>query len=153
VNYSFITGGYMEICFLCTGNASRSPMAEVIAKRELGKLGLNWIVYSRGTRAIEGEPISRRAEFVCSEIGLNISGKRRKRLDNDIVNRNMIFVVMESQHITELTELFGISEDRIYMLGNGIPDPCNCDIEVYRSCRDKIAAEIQNLIRILKHLE
>jgi len=139
----------MEICFICTGNASRSPMAEVIARRELEIQSKHWTVYSRGTKALEGEPVSKRAEFVCSEIGLSLSGMKRRGLNSDIIDRNVIFVAMESQHIIELRELFGVSEDRIYMLGNGIPDPRDCDIEVYRSCRNNIFVETQNIISIL----
>jgi protein-tyrosine-phosphatase len=121
-------------------------MAEIIAKRELEKLGINWIVYSRGINAAEGEPVSRRAQLVCSEIGLNISAKKRRRLEYNDIHGNTIFVVMEPQHIIELKESFGVSEDRIYMLGKGIPDPCEGDIEAYRSCRDNIVVEIRNLI-------
>ena len=139
----------MEICFICTGNASRSPMAEVIARRELEKQSKYWTVYSRGTKALEGEPVSKRAEIVCSEIGLSLSGIKRRRLNRDIIDRSVIFVAMESQHIIELRELFGVSEDRICMLGDGIPDPRDCDLEVYRSCRNKILVETQNLISIL----
>lgn len=143
---------YMEICFVCTGNASRSPMAEIIAKNELDKLRINWIVYSRDTKAAEGEPVSRRAQLVCGEIGLDISAKKRRRLADDDIRGNTIFVVMEPGHIVELKESFGVSEDRIYMLGNGIPDPRDCDIEIYRSCRDKITVEVKRLIGTLAKL-
>lgn len=139
----------MEICFVCIGNASRSPMAEAIARRELEKMGIQWKVYSRGINAVEGESVSRRAESVCNEIGLTLKGMKRRQLNSEIIDENTIFAAMEPEHIIKLRELYGISEDRIYLLGNGIADPRDCDLDIYRLCRDKLLVEVHNLINIL----
>ena len=143
----------MEICIVCTGNASRSAVAEVIARYQIEQLGLTWPVYSAGTEGVDGAPVSRKAEVVCAEIGLSLSGKTRQGLKEELIKPSTVFVAMEDEHRDHLVERFGVTEDRIFVLQDGIVNPRCGDLDTYRRCREKIVTEFGNILRFLKSIE
>ena len=143
----------MEICFVCTGNASRSPMAEAIARYQIGQLGLTWPVFSAGTEGVDGAPISSKAETACEEIGLSLSGKTRQSLKKELLKPDTLFVAMENEHRDYLMEQFGITEDRIFVLQGGIVNPRFGDLDTYRQCRNQIVTEVGNILLFVKSIE
>ena len=76
----------IKVMFLCTGNSCRSQMAEGLA-RELGKGVLE--PYSAGLMAAGVLP---RAIAVMKEIGIDISGRKSKTIDERLL-KNMDVVV------------------------------------------------------------
>lgn len=143
----------MEICFVCTGNASRSPMAEIIARYQIERLGLDWPVRSAGTEGVDGAPVSEQAAVVIDEIGLSLYGKKRQRLKEGLITDDTIFVAMEDEHRDYLMKHFGVAEDRIFVLEGGIVNPRLGDLGVYRSCRNQLIVEIGNILMFLKSIE
>lgn len=65
-----------KVLFLCTGNSSRSQMAEGLVKHYLGK---KWKAYSAGTHpADKVHPLAVKA---MAELGIDISEKKSKSVD------------------------------------------------------------------------
>ncbi len=130
----------MKVIFVCTGNTCRSPMAEGYLKSKLIG-GLE--VYSRGF-CLDGIPVSENSVTACKHLGIDISSHRSKALVRSDLDADM-FICMSNQHKNGLLSI-GIAEDKITVLGGGIPDPYEQDTQVYRNCREQIFKEIDLLI-------
>lgn len=137
----------MHITFICTGNTCRSPMAEGIAEKILAEKYSNCdiTVSSAGVSASNGTPPSENAVIVCKEFGIDISGYKSKSLSHETISITDIFTVMTKSH-AEILKLYGIPEEKITILGNGIPDPFGGNIEIYRNCRNVIIGAVEDLL-------
>lgn len=60
----------MRILFVCTGNTCRSPMAEGIFRKLARERGFHAEVSSAGVATVEGLPISRHAQGVLQDLGI-----------------------------------------------------------------------------------
>ncbi len=130
----------MNIIFVCTGNTCRSPMAEYYLKSK----NLNNIsVVSRGFSG--GDKANKNSIAVMNEVGIDISNHISVYITpTDIKNADTIICMTESHK--QMLLLSGADQNKLYVLGGGIPDPFGCDIETYRQCRDSIFENIDNLI-------
>ncbi len=130
----------MNILFVCTGNTCRSPMAEAYLKsKKLPDLN----VKSKGISAGE-MPVSENSVKAMEEIGIDISGLYSEQLSlSDIMWADKILCMSES-HKTIL--LMYTKEDKIEVLGGGVPDPFGGNLEIYKNCRDFIIKSIDELI-------
>ena len=64
-----------KICFVCTGNACRSPFAECVTKKLLADAGMNGIeVFSLGTLDCGEYPRDAAMVDVAKELGYDLSG-------------------------------------------------------------------------------
>lgn len=131
----------MNIIFVCTGNTCRSPMAEYYLKSK-NIDGLS--VISRGFSC--GEPANPNSIAVMAEKNIDISGHISKNITANDVEKTDKIICMSDSHMQLLTSLFGVENNRITVLGNGIADPFGCDIATYRICRDNIFAAIDKLL-------
>lgn len=131
----------MNIVFVCTGNTCRSPMAEGYLKsKNIGNL----TVSSRGFGA-NGDKVSENSATVMRECGIDISSHTSKRLTTDDVTKADLIFCMTENHKQALISC-GVLQSKLYVLGDGIPDPFGSDIQTYRKSRDSIFAAIDELI-------
>ena len=80
----------MEILFVCTGNASRSVMGEIMFRQYLAERGHDDIFCSSaGTDAIEGLDACPQTMEVCEEIGVDLSGHVRRMLTKELVEQGV----------------------------------------------------------------
>lgn len=130
----------MNIIFVCTGNTCRSPMAEYYLKSKNLK---NLSVVSRGFSG--GDCANANSVAVMNEMGINISKHVSTPITAvDLQNADVIFCMTDSHK--QMLSLAGAASNKLFVLGNGIPDPFGCDINTYRACRDSIFYEIDQLI-------
>lgn len=136
----------MQITFVCTGNTCRSPMAEAIAKQYAATHcpDNHYEITSVGLNTFNGSPASQHAINVCREIGIDLTSHRSQRLNPEIAEKTDLFAVMTPHHAAFLRQC-GIPEDKITVLGGGIPDPFGGDEATYRACRDAIANAVADL--------
>lgn len=136
----------IKVMFLCTGNSCRSQMAEGLA-RELGKGVLE--PYSAGLMAAGVHP---RAIAVMKEIGIDISGRKSKTIDERLL-KNMDVVVTLCDNAAEACPW---TPPEIKCLHWPIKDPVGTRgtekeiMEEFRRARDEIKGKIQDFVVIYK---
>ena len=129
----------MNILFVCTGNTCRSPMAEAYLKNKMPEIN----VQSRGIAA-DGSPISENSVEVMAEIGIDLSGMVSERLTmGDLAKADKIYC-MSPSHKTAVAMY--TNPQKVFVLGEGIPDPYGGDVGLYAKCRDEIIKAIDELV-------
>ena len=140
----------MKILFICTGNTCRSPMAEGIFKKILQDSKQQCCMIedidcqSAGLATTEGLPVTENAVSVCKEIGVDISAHRSHIVTVQDTETFDLLAVMTQTHASML-KTAGVSQAKIYVLGDQIPDPYGGNLEVYRTCRNKITMALKRL--------
>ena len=137
-----------QLLFVCTGNTCRSPLAEVIARRELAVRGAGQVtVASAGTHAWPESPASDGSMLVALERGLDLSGHRARVLTPEVVAAARVILTMGGSH-REVAEAMG-GGGRTALLGGygdgaprAIADPFGGDLDTYRQAFVEIEAEV-----------
>ena len=138
-----------KIIFVCTGNKSRSPMAETIYKSLAEDEGLPSI--SRGLVVLFSEPVNEKAEAVLENHGLTCVVEASKELSKeDITDKSLILTMTDkqkkqAQEKLELTEnVFTIKEF------NGeegeVKDPYGGTLVDYEECFTELLRLIKKTI-------
>lgn len=138
----------LRVCFVCTGNTCRSPMAAALLTH-LNKGGGRQInASSAGLSAIDGMPISANAVGALEDAGVRCGA------DNDYVNHkartvsvsdialNDLIIGISSSHAMALMGRFPQFASKMICMDEDISDPFGGDLEDYISCLDKIHASL-----------
>ena len=132
-----------RLLFVCSGNTCRSPLARVIAERELGALGWRVEVRSAGVGAMWGAPASEGSLRAAARHGLDLSEHKSRPIDDDLVRWADLILVMSPAHLLRLTELGAAGKAALLdafargedvggdASGAGIPDPFGGDDQDY----------------------
>ena len=139
------------VCFVCSGNTCRSPMAEA-ALNFLG--GGKYRALSAGTSACGGDGIARNAEEALKNAGIPSTGshdyknhRSRQITYSDIVNCDKI-VAMTGRHRIQLISAFPEAANKIIAMPSDIPDPFMYGEEVYEKCLSMIVDGLSELFDI-----
>ena len=143
-----------RILFVCTGNACRSPMAQVIFKKLVSNdpslLSAGVEVDSAGT-GVGLDAATPEAIEVMAEYGLNLNSHQPKAIIGSLVDWADLVLVMESRHKHAVASRFPEAAKKTHLLseyvgeGGDVPDPYLLGIVVYRKC----AATLQSLLNKL----
>lgn len=127
----------MKILFVCTGNTCRSPMAEGIFKKLLSDKNITDMeCSSAGIFAMTGDEVTPNSVKACERFGVDISAHRARRINEYILDETDKFVCMTAQHASSLS--LYVPQEKIIILGGGIPDPFGGDLETYMICANSI---------------
>ena len=133
------------IAFVCTGNTCRSPMAQGIFNKLAEDKGLDICAESFGVSAMTGLPVSENSVEVCKEIGVDISALRSTDVVDVDLDKFDAFYCMSQSHMALLFQCYGVSLDKMKLLG--VSDPYGGNTEIYRMCRDEIYNSVEEIIK------
>lgn len=151
--------GEYRIVFVCTGNACRSALAEVIFRKMVDDNGIHDIeVTSCGTK-FYGE--FDRDETMCriaAEYGYEMRGKA-VAMTEELLNSASLIIVMTEHHRNEVTRLLAYPlwnrivrfNDFCFGEASDLPDPHYQTEHVYRTCFDTIERGCREIIKKLNN--
>lgn len=146
--------GFMAL-IVCTGNTCRSPMAELLFKKQLAeKLECSideledkgFFVQSAGIAAMPGARPSPEAVDVLKKIGLDLSDHASQPVSERLIKYADVILTMTSGHHHALVTQWPEIATRVHMLskdGVNISDPIGGTLEMYQKCADQINQNIK----------
>ena len=117
-----------SVALICTANRCRSVMAHAIFVAEAEKRSLAVEIYSAGVFDFSDQPPLAETSFTCQQYKTPTPKESPtwvRSLPLDSINR---FLVMEHDHADVLTSEFGISPERITLLGTFDPQRRGAEI-------------------------
>ena len=153
----------LKVCFVCTGNTCRSPMAQAMLN-DMGRVPefcsacppellrkRRIIASSAGISAIDGMPISENAAMALQDAGIraltdnDYINHRAKMLDISDLALNDLVVGITSRHAMALIANYPQFASKIISMDEDIPDPFGGDIDDYKACLEKIRKSIEKM--------
>ncbi|MEX0169103.1 low molecular weight protein-tyrosine-phosphatase [Streptomyces sp. LMG1-1-1.1] len=152
-----------RVCFVCTGNICRSPMAEHVFRRHVEEAGLGGtvVVDSAGTGGWhEGDGADPRTVTVLEENGYT-SAHTARRFRASWFSALDLVIALDEGHLRELRSLARTPEEaaRIRLLrsydpaaGDGIdvPDPYYGGREGFEECLEMVEAASEGLLAAVR---
>ena len=149
----------MNILFVCTGNISRSFLAEMLLKDEIRKHNLEGIsVLSSGISAYPGTPADPEIVKYLSELEVPIENHGARPITREDVNWADLILVMERIHFDIIGKTWPEAKEKMELLGKYVSeDPIEDDIMDpfgrspyhYRVAQSQITLAIRSLIKKL----
>lgn len=140
------------VCFVCTGNTCRSPMAAAVLNH-LARLpeictacdvnALHIRAISRGLYAT-GEPIAAGAARALEEADIPSLPDNpylehvSKTVDDEVMRACDIVVGLSDSHVLSLLSLYPECASKITGMPKGISDPFGGDLDEYKACLTEI---------------
>jgi len=142
-----------RICFVCTGNTCRSPMAEAVANAyalERGRSDLR--AFSAGLYANDNEPISQHSVSALEAAGVKpIHGRDYHRhlahtITEEEAKEYDLLIGMTTGHAMELMMRFPAMADKVACMPKQISDPYGGDAKRYRDCLVQIIDGVRGML-------
>ncbi|MFA3837432.1 low molecular weight protein-tyrosine-phosphatase [Streptomyces aureus] len=148
-----------RVCFVCTGNICRSPMAESVFRARIHEVGLAGLVEvdSAGTDGWhEGDGADHRTVSVLTAGGYE-SGHRARQFSVSWFSRRDLVIALDAGHLRTLRRLAPTPEDaekvrllRSYDPSAGtdldVPDPYYGGIDGFEECLRMVEAASDGLL-------
>lgn len=149
----------MNILFVCNGNVSRSFLAQMLLKKELGHSNKGkFSVSSAGVSAFPGSPPDDQMVSYLTRMGVSTEGHRSRQIEKEDVDWADLIMVMEKHHITKLQNLWPEAKGKVELLSkyipggqfaDDIPDPFGRSPYHYRLSQSQITLAIRSLAKKL----
>ncbi|CAM5457570.1 low molecular weight protein-tyrosine-phosphatase [Streptomyces tanashiensis] len=152
-----------RVCFVCTGNICRSPMAEHVFRRRVEEAGLDGLVVvdSAGTGGWhEGDGADPRTVSVLDENGYTSEHTARRFRSSWFPALDLV-IALDEGHLRELRELARTPDEaaRIRLLrsydpaagaGLDVPDPYYGGREEFEECLEMVEAASEGLLAAVR---
>ncbi|MFD0304611.1 low molecular weight protein-tyrosine-phosphatase [Streptomyces sp. NPDC127119] len=152
-----------RVCFVCTGNICRSPMAESVFRARVAEAGLDGLVEvdSAGTDGWhEGDGADPRTVSVLEVNGYG-SGHAARRFRPDWFSRLDLVIALDSGHLKALRHLAPTPADagkvrllRSYDTAAGadldVPDPYYGGMDGFEECLEMVEAASTGLLAAVR---
>ena len=150
------------IVLVCTGNTCRSPMAEMLCKKQISdRLGCKIeeiedrgvIVASAGIAAGAGGRATAEALKVMDDKGLDLREHVTQPLSDRLVRHADLVLTMTDQHRQAIVGHWPNAAERTHVLcpdGTDVSDPIGGPQELYRRCAEQIDAALAERISSLE---
>ncbi|MDT0395466.1 MULTISPECIES: low molecular weight protein-tyrosine-phosphatase [Streptomyces] len=152
-----------RVCFVCTGNICRSPMAESVFRARVAEAGLDGLVEvdSAGTDGWhEGDGADPRTVTVLRENGYE-AGHAARRFDPAWFTRLDLVIALDSGHRRALRRLAptGRDADKVRLLRSydpaagddlDVPDPYYGGAEGFDECLEMVEAASTGLLAAVR---
>ncbi|MDQ0582117.1 low molecular weight protein-tyrosine-phosphatase [Streptomyces rishiriensis] len=153
-----------RVCFVCTGNICRSPMAESVLRARVDDAGLEGLieVESAGTDDWhEGENADPRALSVLEEHGYALSHTARRFASSWFARLDLV-IALDSGHLKALRLLAPTEEDaaKIRLLRSydpaavddlDVPDPYYGGLSGFEECLEMVEEASTGLLAAVRH--
>jgi len=144
------------VVVVCTANQCRSPMAEKLLARSLGK-DSGWKVLSAGTAAFAGLPASRYSVEVMMEKGIDIGSHRSRLVTDGLVDKASLLLTMTASQRDEILDRFPEAAGKVFLITalgadqrhGDVADPVGMSADDYRRIRDEIDEALPDVVLFL----
>ena len=136
----------VKVCFVCTGNTCRSPMAAAV----LNKLGKNYGItaMSAGLFPNAGDSISCHAVEALENNNIEVPNHYARRIDEEIVRECDRIIGISENHAFILLQMFPFAASKIYNMPDDISDPYGGRLEDYEKCLAQIINGVREMFKL-----
>jgi protein-tyrosine phosphatase len=151
---SLVTGEIKRpktVCFVCTGNTCRSPMAEAMLNHLAAKKNVPIRAFSAGISAVNGDPISSGAVRALKKAGVlntpenDYESHTAKMISEDALKAADEVVAISESHMMALIYTYPQYADKITVMPVNIPDPFMYGDAVYEKCLATVTECIERM--------
>lgn len=153
-----------RVCFVCTGNTCRSPMAAAVANalahRELQKLPASLRnlaipeleAFSAGICAHEGDPIAENAVLALEAAEIPVIPHHdyhlhtAHSLTEEEAESYDLLIGLTREHAMTLLIQFPHLAQRITVLPTDVSDPFGGSLEIYAACLEQITQGVRSIL-------
>ncbi|HYQ61603.1 MAG TPA: hypothetical protein VEP29_11150 [Desulfatiglandales bacterium] len=148
----------MNILFVCSGNVSRSFLAEALLRNELRALKVEDIsVSSAGLYAFPGSPPDPQMTAYLSSMGVSFEPHEARQISKQELDWADLILVMERRQEADLEKLWPEAKLKVHLLGkyvaggweDEILDPFGKSPYHYRLAQSQITLAVQSLAKWL----
>ena len=131
------------ILVVCSGNTCRSPFGEGLLRKLLSeRLHSPAQIFSAGTSAVAGAPVTPDAVRTAKEYGVDLAGKSSTPLTPDLIEQADMILVMEKRHRDRIVRVIPTASAKTRIVTDLAPesriaevaDPYGLGIDAYQRC-------------------
>lgn len=130
----------IKVCFVCTGNTCRSPMAAAVLNH-LGKG--NYRAVSAGLAVHSARDMSENAKRALKNKGIEPPPHISRQLSEDDIDNNDIVIGMTEGHYMIMMQALPQYLSKLESMPADVGDPYGGTLETYEKCLGKITEAIK----------